>query len=90
MRDTYFTLSEYCFGEYKEKGSKFLSYGFTIFDEAEFHSKLDDLKKLHPKASHFCYAWRLGTEGENFRTNDDGEPSGTAGKPILNQIIAFK
>ena len=88
MRDTYFTLLENGEGEYKEKGSKFLSYGFTIFDETDFQSKLDVLKKQHPKARHFCYAWRLGTEGENFRANDDGEPSRTAGKPILNQIIA--
>jgi len=87
MRDTYFTLSENCFGEYKEKGSKFLAYGFNISDESDFQIKLDLLKKVHSKARHFCYAWRMGIEGENFRTNDDSEPNGTAGKPILNQII---
>ncbi len=88
MRDTYFTLLADCSGEYKEKGSKFFGFGFNIMDEADFQTKLDVLRKQHAKARHFCYAWRLGTEGENFRANDDGEPNGTAGKPILNQIIA--
>jgi len=56
LRDTYFTLSENCFGEYKEKGSKFLANGFNISDESDFQIKLDLLKKVHAKARHFCCA----------------------------------
>jgi len=87
LRDTYFTLSENCFGEYKEKGSKFLANGFNISDESDFQIKLDLLKKVHAKARHFCCAWRMGMEGENFCTNDDGEPNGKAGKPILGSVF---
>jgi len=70
----------------KEKGSKFLSYALKVKSEQEFKDKLSIIKNEHPKATHHCYAYRIGDEGKLFRQNDDGEPSGTAGKPILGQI----
>jgi uncharacterized YigZ family protein len=72
--------------ELTEKGSKFIAYLFPVNDEEEIKIKIHHIKQLHPKARHWCYAWRLDTKGNLFKSNDDGEPSGTAGKPILNQI----
>jgi len=72
--------------EFKDRGSKFLAHAFPIADVADFKKKLQELKEEHPKAVHHCFAYRLGTDGNNFRSSDDGEPSGTAGKPILGQI----
>ncbi len=83
------TIASPSFGEYKEKGSKFLAYAYFVESEEEVKEKLDLIKKEHFKASHHCYAYRLGLEGDKFRANDDGEPSGTAGKPILGQIDSF-
>ena len=76
-------------GEYKEKGSKFLAYCFPMYDVEELDKLISYLKKLHPKARHICYAYRCGVENNIFRANDDGEPSGTAGKPILGAIDSF-
>ncbi len=70
----------------KEKGSKFISYALSVQSEQEFKEKLSNIKSEHPKATHHCYAYRIGDEGKLYRQNDDGEPSGTAGKPILGQI----
>ena len=70
----------------KEKSSKFIGYGFYVSNEFQIKEKIEQLKEVHPKANHFCYAYRLGLDKYNFRVNDDGEPSGTAGKPILGQI----
>lgn len=72
----------------REKGSKFIGYAFPLNDEEEFRGYLNDIKALHPKATHHCYAFRIGKNGENYRANDDGEPSGSAGLPIFNQILA--
>lgn len=72
----------------KEKGSKFIGYAFPVRDEKEIQEKLQFVKELHPKATHHCYAYRLGLKGENYRANDDGEPSGSAGLPIYNQLLA--
>ncbi|MCO5230375.1 MAG: IMPACT family protein [Chitinophagales bacterium] len=72
----------------KEKGSKFYGFAFSVQNEEEIKIHLDALKSEHPKATHHCYAWRLGTDKQNYRANDDGEPSGTAGLPILGQIDA--
>ena len=77
-------------GLYKEKGSKFMAFAFPILNEVEVQKALDEVKSLHPKARHFCYAYRLGPDGSAFRQNDDGEPSGTAGKPIHGQLMSFK
>jgi uncharacterized YigZ family protein len=87
--DTYQTIAAPSIGEFKEKGSKFIAYAFFVSDEIEIKEKLDLLKKEHFKATHHCYAYRLGTDGKNYRANDDGEPSGTAGRPILGQIDSF-
>ncbi|MCC6724079.1 MAG: YigZ family protein [Saprospiraceae bacterium] len=70
-------------------GSKFFAYAYPIRSESEAQVHLEALKKEHPKARHHCYAYRLGLDKNNFRANDDGEPSGTAGKPILGQIDSF-
>jgi uncharacterized YigZ family protein len=74
----------------KEKGSKFYGFAFPVKDENDIKTHLEELRNLHPKATHHCYAWRLGTDGHQFRANDDGEPTNTAGKPILGQIDAFE
>lgn len=70
----------------KEKGSKFIGFAFSVENEEQVNAKLLELKEIYPDATHHCYAYRLGFEGEIYRTNDDGEPSGTAGVPIYNQI----
>lgn len=87
QKDNYFTLAIPCEGFYKEKGSKFISWVFPADTEREAFIRLDEIKKLHPKARHHCFAFRLGIDGSHYRANDDGEPSGTAGKPILGQLI---
>lgn len=84
--DYYYTIEKPAMAEFKDRGSKFLAHAFPIADVADFKKKLQELKEEHPKAVHHCFAYRLGTDGNNFRSSDDGEPSGTAGKPILGQI----
>jgi uncharacterized YigZ family protein len=84
--DEYKTIKEPVTGVFREKGSKFIAYAFETVTENEFKSHLEEIKKEHFKARHHCYAYILGTEGVNYRYNDDGEPSGTAGLPIYNQI----
>lgn len=90
MNDTYKTLAnpspEILF---KEKNSKFFGYAFPISKEEEIKSHLEALRKQHPGAGHFCYAFQLGTETIQFRANDDGEPSNSAGMPIYGQIQSF-
>lgn len=72
----------------KEKGSKFIGFAFPVENLEEVKKVLEEVKLLHPKATHYCYAYRLGIRGEQYRANDDGEPSGSAGLPIFNQILA--
>jgi uncharacterized YigZ family protein len=72
----------------KEKGSKFLGYAYPISNEVDAKEKLNYLWTIHPKATHICYAYRIGLKGEIYRANDDGEPSGSAGLPIYNQLLA--
>lgn len=72
----------------KEKGSKFIGFVFPLDDEKDLKKNLEKIRKEHPKATHHCYALRLGIKGENYRANDDGEPSGSAGLPIHNQLLA--
>jgi uncharacterized YigZ family protein len=86
--DAYNTLLSESTGEYKDKGSKFYAFANGISSEEEFDGYLKTVKSLHPKARHFCYAYRL-LQDDIFRINDDGEPSGTAGKPIFNQIMRY-
>lgn len=85
-KDYYFTVETTAIAEFKDRGSKFLAYSFPIKNSTEFKSYLQHLKKEHPKAAHYCFAYRIGIDGNNFRCSDDGEPSGTAGKIILGQI----
>ncbi|MBM3403871.1 MAG: YigZ family protein [Bacteroidetes bacterium] len=73
-------------GIYKEKGSRFLGFAFPVSTEGHVRSKLEELRRVYHDARHHCYAYRLGYEKKVFRTNDAGEPSGTAGRPILGQI----
>jgi uncharacterized YigZ family protein len=82
----YYTIEKPSMAEYKDKGSKFLAYAYPLHTAEEFKKHLQLLKKEHPKAAHHCFAYRIGLDGNNFRVSDDGEPSGTAGKPILGQI----
>jgi uncharacterized YigZ family protein len=82
----YITISAPGKGDFRDRGSKFLAYSYAVFSAADVKEKLQALKKEHPKAVHHCYAYRIGTDGTQYRANDDGEPSGSAGKPILGQI----
>ena len=82
----YNTIEKTAVAEYKDRGSKFLAYVYPLKEVSDFKEKLAGLKKEHPKAVHHCFAYRLGLDGNNYRVSDDGEPSGTAGRPILGQI----
>ncbi len=86
MKDEYTTIVAPTIGEFKDKGSKFIAYSFPVYNQEDISKAQEYVRKEHIKARHHCFAWRLGTDGNQFRANDDGEPSGTAGKPILGQI----
>ena len=90
MEDTYKTIdspsTEILF---KEKNSKFFGYAFPIQSESAIKPIIDSLRKLHPQAVHYCYAYQIGTDTILYRANDDGEPSNTAGMPIYGQIQSF-
>ncbi|MCI4443558.1 MAG: YigZ family protein [Lentimicrobium sp.] len=90
MEDTYKTIA-YPSEEllFKEKNSKFFGYSFPIQSEAEVKPIIDSLRKQHPNAGHYCYAYQIGTDTIVHRANDDGEPSNTAGMPIYGQIQSF-
>jgi len=90
MTTSYHTIKHEGEGTYKEKGSKFLAFSFPVKNEEEIRKKTTDLKKKFYDARHHCYAYILGTRGEIFRTNDDGEPSHSAGDPILAAIRSRK
>ena len=91
MKDTYKTItSPSSEALFKDRNSKFYGYAFPIENEDQVKEYIEVLKKQHHQARHWCYAYRLDTEGKLFRANDDGEPSGTAGKPILGQIDSFE
>lgn len=89
MEDTYKTISTPSEGLFKDKGSKFIAYAYPVTSEDQIKEIVQSIKKEHYSARHHCYAWRLGHEKLLFRANDDGEPSSTAGKPILGQIQSF-
>ncbi len=82
----YFTVSKPTEGLFKDRGSKFMAYSFPITTVDDVKPLLEQLKTEHPSSRHVCYAYQLGTDGNNYRANDDGEPNGSAGLPILNQI----
>jgi uncharacterized YigZ family protein len=84
--DTYKTINNSCTAQFKDRGSKFIAYAYPVNSESEIKEILSNLKKEHHTAVHHCYAFRLGADKQAYRVNDDGEPSGTAGKPIFGQI----
>ncbi|WP_417015550.1 IMPACT family protein [Alistipes sp.] len=86
--DLYRTVAEEAEAACRERSSKFLAWIYPVCSEEEIRERLDALRKRFFDATHHCYAWRLGPHGETFRANDDGEPSGTAGKPILGQLLS--
>lgn len=86
MDDTYLTISRTSEGIYKEKMSKFLAFAIPVVSVEEVKTQLEKYQKEYYDARHVCWAYMLGHERTNFRSNDNGEPSGTAGKPILGQI----
>ncbi|MEO6490261.1 MAG: YigZ family protein [Ferruginibacter sp.] len=86
IAEYYYTIDQASSEEFKDRGSKFIAYALPITDSVIFKKHLQSLKKEHPKAVHHCFAYRIGLNNDNFRVNDDGEPPGTAGKPILGQI----
>lgn len=89
MTDTYKTIQSKAEGLYKEKGSKFLSFAIPVKTVEEIKDILAQYRKDYYDARHVCYAYMLGAERKDFRANDDGEPSGTAGRPILGQINSY-
>lgn len=84
--DYFSTVETSSSAEYKDRGSTFIAYTFPVMSVNDFKERLADIKKEHPKAAHHCFAYRLGLDGLQYRVSDDGEPSGTAGRPILGQI----
>ena len=84
----YNTIEQEGFAEYRERGSRFLAFSFPFNDTGKLKEIIQRLKKEHPKANHFCYAYKIGVDGNKFRSSDDNEPSGSAGKPILNLITS--
>ncbi|MBK8847959.1 MAG: YigZ family protein [Bacteroidetes bacterium] len=86
--ETYNTIESSTEGLFRDRGSKFMSYLFPIKTELDFKQSLSEIKEIHAKANHHCYAWRLTPSRALYKINDDGEPTGTAGKPILNQLLS--
>ena len=84
--DYYSTIEKPSIAEFKDRGSRFIAFALPIKDVNDFKEGLAKIKKEHPKATHHCFAYRLGPDRIAYRLSDDGEPSGTAGKPILGQI----
>ncbi len=87
--DEFLTLSKASEGIFRSKGSRFIAYAFRVDSETEIKKHLLSIRELHPKSRHYCYAWKLGLGDNHYRTNDDGEPSGSAGKPIFGQIRSY-
>lgn len=90
LHDAYKTIAKPTEGEFRDRGSKFIAYAFEVITEEEVKVRLAEVKVLHPKARHHCYAYQLGLDDDRYRANDDGEPNGSAGLPILNTIKSFE
>ncbi|MBD3749475.1 MAG: YigZ family protein [Sphingobacteriales bacterium] len=88
FEDKYQTIKTPTEGIFRDKGSKFIAYAYPFHQEEKLKEIIADLKNQHPKARHWCYAYRLTPNRSVFRVNDDGEPSGTAGRPILNVLLS--
>ena len=87
---TYRTLAAPVSAEFKDKGSRFIAYTYPVRTAEEVKAHVEAQRQAHHKARHWCYAYRIGTDGNQFRANDDGEPGGSAGRPILGQIDSFE
>lgn len=90
MSFTYKTITETSNAEFKDRGSRFIAYAFPVETTEQIKLHLKAIKEMHPKAVHHCLAWRLGHDQNQFRASDDGEPSGSAGKPILGQLDSME
>ena len=88
FEDQYKTIDIPSEGIFRDKGSRFIAYAYPFTDEKDLKDILENVKKEHPKARHHCYAYRLGLDKSVFRINDDNEPSGSAGRPILNTLLS--
>ena len=88
--DSYLTIAAPAEAASRERSSKFLAFAYPVQDEERIRELLDALRKKYYDATHHCYAWRPGAGGASWRANDDGEPSGTAGKPILGQLLSHE
>lgn len=88
--DFYYTVEQTGFAEFKDKGSRFIACLSPLASVDEFKGRMEALKKEYPKATHYCFAYRIGTDGNTYRVSDDGEPSGTAGRPIFGLIESKK
>lgn len=86
MSQSFQTISTATESLFKDRGSKFVGFAFPVNSVDEVKAKLDHVRSLHPTSRHVCYAYQLGIDGSVYRANDDGEPNGSAGLPILNQI----
>lgn len=86
--DSYKTINGAAEGIFRDKGSKFIAYAYPVRSEEEIKPLINNLRSEHAKARHFCYAYRLTPDRSVYRINDDGEPSGTAGRPILNCLLS--
>jgi uncharacterized YigZ family protein len=87
--DSYLTIKAFSQGLFKERGSRFIGLAFPVSSPEEIREILEKVRKQHHEARHHCFAWILGMDKQNYHVNDDGEPSGTAGQPIIGQISAF-
>ena len=85
-QEFYYTIERTGSAEFKDRGSRFIAFALPVTSPEGFKQALNEIKKEHPKATHHCFAYRIGLDGNTFRVSDDGEPSGTAGRPILGQI----
>lgn len=88
FEDTYLTIEEPSEGLFRDKGSKFIAYAYPFREETAIKDIVAEVRASHPKARHHCWAYRLTPDRSVFRLNDDGEPSGTAGRPILNSLLS--
>ena len=86
----YQTIEKPSVAEFKDRGSRFIAFAFPFSSKNSLKEQLQGVKAQHPKATHYCFAYRLNTDGSEFRVSDDGEPAGTAGRPILGQIDSRK
>ena len=85
-KEFYYTIEKKGNAEFKDRGSRFIAFAFPMETKEAFKTQLAAVKAEHPKATHYCFGYRLGLDDNNYRAGDDGEPSGAAGKPILGQI----